>query len=82
VLAFFVTRRTAEIAIRMSLGGKPGQVMRLMLRDGLAPALVGAAAGLLASWGLTRMIATLLFGVKSLDAQTYLVVYSWSAWHC
>jgi putative ABC transport system permease protein len=72
VLAFSVTRRTAEIAIRMSLGAMPGGIMRLVLRDGLAPAAVGAAAGLLASWGLTKLIATLLFGVTALDPFTYI----------
>src|SRR5260370_3550896 len=72
VLAFSVTRRTREIAIRMSLGGMPAEIMRLILRDGLAPAVFGAAAGLLASWGLTKLIATLLFGVGALDMLTYL----------
>jgi predicted permease len=72
VLAFSVTRRTAEIAIRVSLGAMPGEIMRLVLRDGLAPAAVGAAIGLLASWGLTKLIATLLFGVTALDPITYI----------
>jgi putative ABC transport system permease protein len=72
VLAFSVTRRTAEIAIRMSLGAMPGGIMRLVLRDGLAPAVIGAAVGLLASWGLTKLIATLLFGVSALDGFTYI----------
>jgi putative ABC transport system permease protein len=74
VLAFSVTRRTAEIAIRMSLGGMPGEILRLVLGlgDGLAPAVVGAAAGLLASWGVTKLIATLLFGVSALDEFTYI----------
>jgi len=72
VLAFSVTRRTAEIAIRMSLGAMPGEVMRLVLRDGLAPAAIGAAAGLLVAWGLTRLVVTLLFGVTALDPFTYI----------
>ncbi len=71
VLAFSVTRRTAEIAIRMSLGAMPGEILRLVLRDGLAPAAIGAALGLLASWGLTKLIAALLFGVAALDPFTY-----------
>lgn len=72
VLAFSVTRRTAEIAIRMSLGAMPGEIMRLVLQDGLAPAVIGAAVGLLASWGMTKLIATLLFGVNPLDRITYI----------
>jgi predicted permease len=71
VLAFTVTRRTSEIAIRMSLGAMPGKIMTLVLRDGLAPAAIGAAVGLMASWGLTKLIATLLFGVAALDPLTY-----------
>jgi putative ABC transport system permease protein len=71
VLAFSVTRRTAEIAIRMSLGGMPGEILWLVLRGGMAPAVAGAAAGLLASWGVTRLIATFLFGVSALDGLTF-----------
>jgi predicted permease len=72
VLAFSVTRRTAEIAIRMSLGAMPGEILRLVLRDGLAPAAIGAVAGLVASSGLTKLIATLLFGITALDPLTYI----------
>jgi predicted permease len=71
VLAFSVTRRTSEIAIRMSLGGMPGEILWLVLRGGMAPAVVGAAAGLLASWWVTRLVATLLFGVSAFDGFTY-----------
>ena len=71
VLAFSVTRRTAEIAIRMSLGGMPGEILWLVIRGGMAPAMVGAVAGLLASWGATRLIGALLFGVSALDGLTF-----------
>jgi predicted permease len=71
VLAFSVTRRTSEIAIRMSLGGMPGEILWLVLRGGMVPAIAGAVAGLLASWGVTRLIATLLFGVSPLDGLTF-----------
>jgi predicted permease len=71
VLAYSVARRTSEIAIRMSLGAMPGNIMRLVLKEGLRPAVIGAVAGLLGSWGLTRLVADLLYGVKPLDAITF-----------
>jgi predicted permease len=71
VLAYSVARRTSEIAIRMSLGAMPGNILRLVLSEGLRPAVIGAVAGLLGSWGLTRLVADLLFGVKPLDAITF-----------
>ncbi len=71
VLAFSVTRRTPEIAIRMSLGGMPGEILWLVLKGGMVPAIAGAGAGLLASWGATRLIVTLLFGVSAMDGLTF-----------
>jgi predicted permease len=71
VLAYSVARRTSEIAIRMSLGAMPGNILRLVLKEGLRPAAIGAVAGLLGSWGLTRLVADLLYGVKPLDAITF-----------
>jgi predicted permease len=70
VLAYSVARRTSEIAIRMSLGAMPRNILRLVLAEGLRPALLGSAAGLLASWGLTRFVAQFLYGVKPLDPAT------------
>jgi putative ABC transport system permease protein len=55
----------------MSLGAMPGNILRLVLSEGLRPAVIGAVAGLLGSWGLTRLVADLLFGVKPLDAITF-----------
>ncbi len=71
VLAYSVSRRTSEIAIRMSLGAMPGNILGLVLREGLRPAILGAVAGLLGSWGLTRLVAEFLYGVKPLDAITF-----------
>jgi ABC-type antimicrobial peptide transport system permease subunit len=73
VLAYSVTRRTSEIAIRMSLGAMPENILRLVLKEGLTPALLGAIMGLLASWGLTRLVQRFLYGVKPLDAMTFSV---------
>ena len=71
VLAYSVARRTGEIAIRMSLGANPENILRLILKEGLAPALLGAVVGLFASWGLTRLVQQFLYGVKPLDAVTF-----------
>ncbi len=71
VLAYSVARRTSEIAIRMSLGAMPGNIQRLILLDGLRPAMIGAVAGLFGSWALTRLVADMLYDVKPLDAVTF-----------
>ena len=71
VLAYSVARRTGEIAIRMSLGAMPENILQLILKEGLAPALLGAIVGVLASWGLTRLVQQFLYGVKPLDALTF-----------
>ncbi len=71
VMAYSVTRRTNEIAIRVSLGARPGEVARLVLLDGLPPVLAGVLAGLVAAGGLTRLVASFLFGVEPLDPVAY-----------
>jgi putative ABC transport system permease protein len=67
VLAYSVNQQAREIAIRMALGANRGQVLWRTLRNALALAGVGVAAGLIASAGLTRFLASLLFDVKPLD---------------
>jgi predicted permease len=73
VLAYSVARRTGEIAIRMSLGAMPGNILGLILKEGLRPTLIGAAVGLLAAWGLTRFVQKFLYEVKPLDAPTFAI---------
>ncbi len=70
VLAYAVTERKREIAIRMALGATRRNVERRTLGQALVLALVGVAAGLGAALGLTRYLASLLYGVKPLDAAT------------
>jgi hypothetical protein len=67
VKAYQVSRRTREIGIRMALGALPGTVQALILREGLATASVGIAAGLLLGLGLNRLFSSVLVGVKAFD---------------
>src|ERR1700728_2029481 len=62
VLSFMAAQRRTEIGIRIALGAQREEILRLMLGDGLRPALWGLALGLAASLGLTRLVASLLFG--------------------
>lgn len=74
VVAYVVTERTREIGVRMALGARPGQVVALMLWQGLRPAAVGMAIGLGASVAGARFIRGLLFEVQPHDLSTYAVV--------
>lgn len=67
VLAFLVTQRTTEIGIRIALGAQRPQVLRLMLVDGIRPALLGLGLGLLASVGAVRLIRSMLYQTEPLD---------------
>jgi putative ABC transport system permease protein len=71
VMAYTVAQRTREFGIRMALGAQPGQVSRLVLGHGLRLAGLGVAIGAGAAWGLTRLLAKLLFGVKTHDPLTF-----------
>jgi putative ABC transport system permease protein len=71
VLAFAVEQRRRETGLRMAMGARPGQIFRLVLRDGLALTLLGIALGLAAAIGLAGVLETLLFGVEPLDGLTF-----------
>jgi predicted permease len=74
VLSYLVTQRTQEIGIRMALGAERERVLRLMLLDGLRPALIGLVLGMGASIALTRLIRTVLYGTSPLDATVLALV--------
>ena len=71
VVSYLVTQRTHEIGIRMALGAQPSDILRGVLRDGSRMAAIGIALGLAASIGLTRLMASMLFGVSATDPMTF-----------
>jgi len=74
VLSYIATQRQGEIGIRIALGAQREQVLRLMLSDGMKPALVGLILGLLASLATTRLVRSLLFGTQPLDLSVFVIV--------
>jgi ABC-type antimicrobial peptide transport system permease subunit len=67
VLSYLTAQRTTELGIRMALGAQRGQLLQLMLVDGLRPALFGLGLGLVVSVAATRIFQSLLFGTRPLD---------------
>jgi putative ABC transport system permease protein len=71
VVAYLVTQRTSEIGVRIALGARRSQVIRLVLADGLRPALGGLFAGLVASAFAVRLIRSMLYETQPLDVTVY-----------
>ena len=71
VLAYLVTQRTREIGIRMALGARAADVLRLVLREGMGPVVLGGGAGMIAAVVATRALRTMLFGVTPLDPVSF-----------
>jgi putative ABC transport system permease protein len=74
VVAYSVAQRTHEIGIRMALGAGWRNVMGMVLREGMGMAVAGVVAGLAGAWGLTRFLASLLYGVRPTDLITFVSV--------
>jgi putative ABC transport system permease protein len=74
VLSYIVAQRTSEIGVRIALGAQREQVLRLVLFDGLRPALIGLIAGLAVSAGVARLIQSMLYGTKPLDPVVFVAV--------
>lgn len=71
VISFSVSRRTRELGLRMALGARGGDVMSLVIREGMILVAIGIAVGLACSAVVTRFLATFLYGIGTMDALTF-----------
>jgi ABC-type antimicrobial peptide transport system permease subunit len=71
MVGYCAARRTQEIGIRMALGARQTQVLRLVMREGVRPVLAGIATGLVLSAAVSRVLSAMLFGLSSLDAVSF-----------
>jgi ABC-type antimicrobial peptide transport system permease subunit len=71
VLAYSVRRRVREIGIRMALGATPSDVLQMVVADGMKPILLGVVLGLAAAFALSRVVTSLIYGVRATDPLTF-----------
>ena len=71
VLAYQITERTREFGVRMALGARAADILRMVIREGMTPAIAGVLIGLGGATLLTRLLGSLLFETEPLDATTF-----------
>ena len=74
VIAYIAAQRTREIGIRMALGARPADVLRMVLAQGLALTGAGIAFGIVGAWGATRVVRALLYETSPTDSFTFAAV--------
>jgi ABC-type antimicrobial peptide transport system permease subunit len=74
LMAYSVQQRTQEIGIRMALGAGPGTVRKMIVLQGMKLALAGIFLGVAAAFGLTRLMANMIYGVKTWDPVVFVTV--------
>jgi ABC-type antimicrobial peptide transport system permease subunit len=73
-MIYSVTQRTPEIGIRMALGAQTSDVIKMIVGQGMALTVIGIVIGLIASYALTHLMASLLYGVSATDPLTFTLI--------